>query len=76
MPTSNSYHGYGTQDFLEVEPQFGAKDDFKALVKTAHENGIYVILDIILNHSGDVFGYDPDRHWTEDDQGNWYLDPR
>ncbi len=37
-----------------------------ALVRTAHRHGIYVILDIILNHSGNVFSYNPDRYWTQD----------
>jgi glycosidase len=47
------------------------------MVQAAHRHGIYVILDIILNHSGDVFAYAPDRHWTEDPgSGHWYLDPR
>jgi glycosidase len=46
-------------------------------VRTAHQHGIYVILDIILNHAGNVFGYDTDRYWTEDrGSGSWYLDPR
>jgi glycosidase len=71
-----SYHGYGIQDFLEVEPHFGTREDLKELVRVAHENGVYVILDIILNHSGNVFSYDPNRYWTEDPSGNWYLDPR
>jgi glycosidase len=52
-----TYHGYGVQNFLEVDPHFGSRDDLRALVKTAHANGIYVILDIILNHAGDVFSY-------------------
>ncbi|MDJ0660317.1 MAG: alpha-amylase family glycosyl hydrolase [Crocosphaera sp.] len=52
-----TYHGYGIQNFLEVEPHFGSKEDLKEVVKTAHDKGIYVILDIILNHTGDVFSY-------------------
>jgi hypothetical protein len=71
-----TYHGYGIQDFLEVEPHFGTREDLKELVRVAHENGIYVILDIILNHSGNVFSYEPDRYWTEGEDGNWFLDPR
>ncbi|WP_019501263.1 alpha-amylase family glycosyl hydrolase [Pseudanabaena sp. PCC 6802] len=61
-----TYHGYGIQNFLEVEPHFGTGDDLKELVRMAHENDIYVILDIILNHSGNVFSYagDRDRPWT------------
>lgn len=66
----DTYHGYGIQNFLEVEPHFGSGEDLKELVRVAHENGIYVILDIILNHTGNVFSYAGDRNrpWT----GNTY----
>ncbi|MBK8814262.1 MAG: alpha-amylase [Methylococcaceae bacterium] len=57
-----TYHGYGIQNFLDVDPHFGSRADLKTLVDTAHQLGIYVVLDIILNHSGNVFGYDPDRY--------------
>jgi glycosidase len=59
---TNSYHGYGIQNFLDVDPAFGTRQDLKVLVAEAHRLGIYVILDIILNHAGDVFQYDPDRY--------------
>lgn len=73
----DTYHGYGIQNFLDVDPHFGTRADLQQLVATAHEHGIYVILDIILNHSGNVFSYAPDRYWTQDPaSGNSYLDPR
>ncbi|MBD2494138.1 alpha-amylase family glycosyl hydrolase [Nostoc sp. FACHB-280] len=53
-----TYHGYGIQDFLEINPKFGSGEDLQELVQTAHANGIYVILDIILNHSGNIFSYE------------------
>ncbi|KYC42299.1 alpha-amylase [Scytonema hofmannii PCC 7110] len=71
-----TYHGYGIQNFLDVEPNFGSREDLQDLVKTAHANGIYVILDIILNHVGNVFSYAPNRYWTQDEGGNRVLDPR
>jgi glycosidase len=52
-----SYHGYGIQDFLDVDPRFGTREELQELVREAHAVGIYVILDIILNHCGDVFAY-------------------
>lgn len=70
-----TYHGYGVQNFLEVDPHFGSREDLQALVREAHEHGIYVILDIILNHSGDVFSYDPDRYLTNTNGGQ-LLDAR
>lgn len=61
-----TYHGYGIQNFLEVEPHFGSREDLREVVRTAHANGIYVVLDIILNHAGNVFSYsgEQDRPWT------------
>ncbi|WP_221394573.1 alpha-amylase family glycosyl hydrolase [Dyadobacter sp. NIV53] len=61
VPFLESYHGYGIQDFLDIEPRFGTTQDLIDVVQTAHENGIFVILDIILNHSGDVFAYQNDE---------------
>jgi glycosidase len=72
-----TYHGYGIQDFLDVDPHFGTAEDLKRMVDTAHEHGIHVVLDIILNHSGNVFSYDADRYMTVDKRsGRTYLDPR
>lgn len=53
-----TYHGYGIQNFLAVDPRFGTARDLRAMVKAAHAHGIYVILDIILNHTGNVFDYE------------------
>lgn len=64
-PGVNDYHGYGAQNFLEVDPHFGTDADLKALVADAHNAGIYVILDVVLNHAGDVFDYDAaNPRWT------------
>src|SRR5215475_2093175 len=68
----DTYHGYGIHNFLEVDPHFGRRADLVQMVETAHRAGIYVILDIILNHTGDVFGYNPDRYRTADGG----MDPR
>jgi glycosidase len=53
-----NYHGYSIQDFLAVEPHFGSADDLRDLVKDAHAADMRVILDVVLNHAGDVFAYD------------------
>jgi glycosidase len=71
----DTYHGYGIQNFLDVDPHFGRREDLRTLVRTAHAHGIYVILDIILNHTGDVFRYNPNRYQTERD-GQTFMEPR
>ena len=57
-----TYHGYGIHDFLRVDPRFArdpnnADNEFRALVDAAHNLGLYIILDIVLNHTGDAFAY-------------------
>jgi glycosidase len=65
VAADHSYHGYGIQDFLDVDPHFGTREDLTRLVASAHAMGIRVILDVILNHSGDVFRYDAgDPAWS------------
>jgi len=48
----DTYHGYGIQNFLDVDPRFGTRADLVDLVDAAHQQGIRIILDIIFNHSG------------------------
>jgi len=48
----DTYHGYGIQDFLDVDPHFGSRGDLVELVAAAHEAGMRVILDVIFNHTG------------------------
>jgi len=71
-----TYHGYGIQDYLQVNPRFGTADDLRNLVNAAHVNGMRVILDIILNHTGDVFTYNPNRYLSTDKDGRQFPDPR
>ncbi|WP_299386043.1 alpha-amylase family glycosyl hydrolase [uncultured Lacinutrix sp.] len=43
---------YAVSDFTKINPEFGSIEDFRSLVNTAHDNGIYVILDWVPNHTG------------------------
>lgn len=56
-PEPNSYHGYGVQDFLRIDPRFGTTEDLRELVRQAHGRGMYVIMDIVMDHVGDVWAY-------------------
>ena len=42
---------YSIRDYRGINPEFGTKEDFKKLIATAHENGIYVIMDWVANHT-------------------------
>ena len=62
--TLGSY--YSITNYKEVNPEFGNKDDFNNLIKTAHENNMYVILDWVANHTG------WDHQWIENNP-NYYT---
>ena len=47
--TLGSY--YAVKDYLAVNPEYGTKDDLKALVKKAHDLGMHVIVDWVANHT-------------------------
>lgn len=49
---SPSNHKYDTADYYQVDPRFGTKAEFTALVAAAHAAGLRVLLDAVFNHSG------------------------
>ena len=51
MFESTSYHGYDVVDYGNVEQDYGSNEDFRAFVAAAHERGIRVVLDLVLNHT-------------------------
>ncbi|KAI7859939.1 a-amylase [Circinella umbellata] len=68
----NGYHGYWATDFNAINENFGSSEDLKALVDAAHDKGMYVMLDVVPNHSGptngDYSGYtfdSPSNYHTE-----------
>ena len=56
---SYGYHGYWAKDWTALDPNFGTKKDLEALVKSAHNKDIRVILDVVINHTGPVTEQDP-----------------
>jgi alpha-amylase len=72
----SGYHGYWTQDWLDIDPHLvskkslkgeaypdnpeGRMEHYRDFVKLAHSKGIKVIQDVVINHAGPVFYYDAD----------------
>ena len=52
--SSAAYHGYWIRDFTSIDPHLGTDADFGAFVSCAHSLGLKVILDVVVNHTGDV----------------------
>jgi alpha-amylase len=63
---SYGFHGYWARDFTAVDANLGTEADLRELVDTAHANGIRVLLDVVMNHTGPVTKEDPvwPREWV------------
>jgi glycosidase len=48
---SPSYHGYDVVDYRAVEPDYGTMADLEAFLAAAHERGIRVVVDLVINHT-------------------------
>jgi maltose alpha-D-glucosyltransferase/alpha-amylase len=64
--------GYDISDYCSVHPSYGTLDDFKAFLGAAHQRGIRVIVELVLNHTSDQHPWfqesrksldNPYRHW-------------
>ncbi len=62
----DAYHGYWAQDLTEVNPHFGDLAQLRSLVKAAHARNMKVVLDVVVNHMGQVFFYDMNLNGTAD----------
>ncbi|WP_179343562.1 alpha-amylase family glycosyl hydrolase [Winogradskyella ursingii] len=53
------FHGYWAKDWTKIDPNFGTKQELHELVEAAHEKGIRIVLDAVINHTGPVTEKDP-----------------
>jgi alpha-amylase len=75
MPVAEaaSYHGYDATDLRSVERDYGTIDDMRALVRAAHERGIAVVTDLVLNHTSDEHPWFVDSAVPGSAHEDWYI---
>ena len=52
-PSPNADYGYDISDYKDIHPDFGDLDQFKKVLGKAHELGLKVIMDLVVNHTSD-----------------------
>ena len=48
---SNSYHGYDVTDYYKIDPRYGTIEDYQELLYKAHDMGMKVLMDMVINHT-------------------------
>jgi alpha-amylase len=71
---SPSYHGYDVINYFNVNPQYGTMDDFKKLLDAVHQRGMYLIIDLVINHTSSKNPWFVDSNSSpEAAYRNWYI---
>jgi maltose alpha-D-glucosyltransferase/alpha-amylase len=66
--------GYDIADFTQILPDYGTLGDFVELVESAHERGIRVIADLVINHTSDAHPwFQASRSEPDGQYGDFYV---
>jgi len=66
--------GYDVSDYRGVAPEYGTMQDFKTFLEGAHQRGIRVVLDLVLNHTSDQHSwFQESRKDKTNPKRDWYI---
>ena len=67
-------NGYDISDYQDVDPMFGTLADLDALIAAAHERGIKIVMDLVVNHTSDEHPwFGESRSSTDNPKRDWYI---
>jgi alpha-glucosidase len=73
-PTPDADFGYDISNYTDVDPRFGTLADFDELVAQAHQRGLRVVLDLVLNHTSDQHPWFLESRSSRDNpKRDWYV---
>jgi maltose alpha-D-glucosyltransferase/alpha-amylase len=66
--------GYDVADFYDIQPDYGTVEDVRDFIAAAHERGIRVIADLVVNHtSSDHPWFQESRSSRDNPKADWYV---
>jgi glycosidase len=73
-PSPQADFGYDVADYCDVEPAYGTLEDFDGLVAAAHDRGLRVIIDYVINHTSDRHPwFEASRASPDNARRDWYV---
>ncbi|MFC5824926.1 alpha-amylase family protein [Nonomuraea insulae] len=74
FPTPNRDDGYDITDFYSIDPRLGTLGDFVEFMRTAHDRGLRVIADLVVNHTSDRHPwFEEARSGKDSPRRDWYV---
>jgi maltose alpha-D-glucosyltransferase/alpha-amylase len=66
--------GYDIADYTTVHPSYGTLDDFKAFLTAAHNRGLRVVIEMVMNHTSDQHPWFQEARSSQDNpKRDWYV---
>ncbi len=70
----NDDNGYDISDYQDIMPEFGTMEDFDQLLQEAHEHGIRIVMDLVVNHTSDEHPwFIESRSSRENEKRDYYI---
>jgi alpha-glucosidase len=74
FPSPNWDWGYDISSYVDVAPEYGTLEEFKVFLREAHQRGIRLILDLVLNHTSDEHPWFLESKSSRDNpKADWYV---
>lgn len=73
-PSPNVDYGYDVANYYDVDTDYGTLEDFRRLVTIAHEKGLKIIIDLVVNHTSNQHPWFASSQSARDDlKRDWYI---
>lgn len=73
-PSPDVDFGYDVSDYIDIDRRYGTLADFDRLVQQAHQHGIRIVMDLVLNHTSDQHPWFQQSRASKDNPyRDWYL---
>lgn len=73
-PSPDADFGYDVADYKDIDLKFGTMTDFAELVEKAHQRGIHIVMDLVLNHSSNQHAwFIKSRSSRDNPKRDWYI---
>ncbi|MFT4296341.1 MAG: alpha-glucosidase [Micropruina sp.] len=66
-------NGYDISDYQDIDPEFGTLADLDALIAAAHERGIKLVMDLVVNHTSDQHPWFVESRDPASAKRDWYI---